>query len=287
MRVEKDFLLERYSVISESRSKRPHHFEKSAEKSDGVCFFCPGNEKLTPPTLDRYPETGDWKIRVFRNKFPALCPPLGDHEIIVETEKHGKGIEDLSADELVKVFEMYEKRRKLLEAKYKHVSIFKNVGRDAGASLPHSHTQILATDFVPRIVAAELKAARAYKQKNKSCPWCNLTLSINEKLIAHESNDSIAFAAQAPRFSYELWLMPKRHVANFSELTKEEALDFCSIIKKVLTKAKEFGSYNIAFHHGFHFHLELLPRVAKHAGFELGDGAYIIDVAPEDAAKFY
>jgi UDPglucose--hexose-1-phosphate uridylyltransferase len=294
--IRKDFLIQRYSIISETRGNRPYHFDhkKSNEKKGQVCFFCPGNEKLTPPTVMQYPKSGQWEIRVFRNKFPALKPPKGDHEVLVETNKHGKNIEDLGVEHILEVFRMYEKRRIALAKKYKYVAIFKNVGHKAGASLPHSHSQILAGNFIPPIVSEERDASEKYYRKWHRCAWCDEIKKIDGKRIVINSKHAIAVTAEAPRYSYETWVMPKKHVGNFSELGIEGAQDFCSVLKEVLNKMKALGvpAYNYSVHDAqrgnkksYHYHLEIIPRVANHAGYELGTGAYIIDVSPEVAAK--
>lgn len=291
-------MIERYSIISEARGKRPHEFcEPPDKKKKGVCFFCPGSEKLTPRTIDRFPAKGPWKIRVFRNKFPVLKPPRGEHEIVVETNEHGMEIEELEPEEIARVFQMYEKRRKALEKRYRYVSIFKNEGKDAGASLAHSHTQILAAPLLPTIVAQETEAAKVYYRKWHRCPWCDFIKNTEKKRVASENKNSIAITANAPRFPYEVWVMPKRHVGDFSELKREEALDFCSVLKKMLAKiSKELcgPSYNFAVHHTpkgqgkwYHLHVEIMPRVSVHAGYELGGGVYISSVSPETAARFY
>jgi len=296
--IRKDFLLDRYSLISEARKGRPKHFtcEADEEKPGQTCFFCPGNESLTPPTIDQFPAKGPWEVRVFRNKFPALKPPAGDHEIIVETNRHGENFEDMAPERMLQAFKMYEKRRKALEKKYKYAAIFKNVSKGGGASLPHSHTQIVAANIVPPIPREEAKAAKHHWDKWHRCSWCDYMAKADRKRVAFETAKNIAITANAPRFAYEVWVMPKRHVGNFDELKHEEALDFCKMLNKVLVKiAKELGCkpYNIAFHHAgkgekfVHFHAEVLPRTATHAGYELGEGAYIVDVSPEEAAKFY
>jgi len=293
-------LIERYSLISEKRGTRPKHFEvvkKAKEKPGQICFFCPGNEKLTPPTIDQFPPRGPWKIRVFRNKFPALVPPKGDHEVIVETPAHDGGLHNLSPEELLEVFLMYEKRRKALERKYKHVAIFKNRGKEGGASLPHSHTQVVASNFVPPISAEEQAAAKRYYLKWHRCAWCDELKRTDKRRIAAENENAIAVTANAPRFSYEIWVMPKTHRGSFSDMNASEMMDFCSLFLKVFNKMHaelNNPSYNFVLHTApsgggkfFHFHLELMPRKATHAGYELGEGAYIVDISPETAAKMY
>jgi len=326
--VRKDFLLERYAVISEKRSARPHDFKSKpisgtpsipvsaasvappvpaataapiipaapiTGKYDPKCFFCPGNEALTPPTIDQYPAKGLWNIRVFLNKFAALKPPLGQHEVIVDVKDHGKDLRELAPEQIVQVFKMYEKRRVALERKYKHVAIFKNVGKEGGASLSHSHTQLLASQFLPPIINQETEASKKHYQKWHRCAWCDEMKKAGRR-IALETKYTILIAANAPRFNDEVWVLPKRHVGNFSELKPEEALDFCRVLKGALEKVatlKDPATYNYAVHHAqkgakfFHFHVEVMPRVAIHAGYELGEGAYIVSVSPETAAKFY
>lgn len=323
--VRKDFLLDRYAVISEKRSARPHDFKSKpisgtpsmpvsgahpATPAQGApvmpaapivgnydpkCFFCLGNESLTPPTIDQYPAKGPWEIRVFLNKFAALKPPLGQHEVLVDVKEHGKDLKDLAPEQIVQVFKMYEKRRVALEKKYKHVAIFKNVGKEGGASLSHSHTQLLASQFLPPIIAQETEASKKHYLKWHRCAWCD-EIKKAGKRVALETKHTILIAANAPRFNNEAWVLPKRHVGNFSDLKPEEALDFCSVLKTALGKVatlKDPATYNYAVHHAqrgakfFHFHVEIMPRVAIHAGYELGEGAFIVSVSPEDAAKFY
>jgi UDPglucose--hexose-1-phosphate uridylyltransferase len=299
--IRKDFLLDRFSIISELRGKRPHHFEPLSKEKDTTCFFCPGNEKLTPPTIDIYPKdskigkNADWRIRVFRNKFPALKPKKGDHEIIVETPEHGQPIEELSPEDLVPVFLMYERRRMSLENKYKYAFIFKNSGREAGASLPHSHTQILASDEIPPVIAQEAKASKDYYKKKGNCPWCDYLGRISRRQTISSNSSALAFCPDAPRFSFESWVMPKEHAGTFSDLDEKQQLDLCGLLKETIISIKKvLGEvpYNMVLHHApkgnpknYHFHIEILPRAATHAGFELGGGAYIISRSPESASK--
>jgi len=295
--IRKDFLVERYAIISEKRGARPRDYKKIPQapaKKGQVCFFCPGNEALTPPTIAQFPAHGEWQIRVFQNKFPALSPPKGEHEIVVDTNKHSKELHDLKPEEIVDVFKMYEKRRIELEKKFAYVSIFKNVGKEGGASLAHAHTQILATPIIPPIPSREKEAAKIYYDKWHRCPWCDEVENIPENRVASKTRYTRVITPNAPRFSYESWVMPKNHASNFSDLDSKEALDFCKELKKVLTKTYNLtGSYNFVLHNArkgitsYHFHIEILPRVARHAGYELGEGAYIVEVSPESAARFF
>jgi len=296
--IRKDFLIDRYSIVAEGRGGRPVHFGKENNESKRkICFFCPGNENLTPPEITRVGDSDTWTIRVFNNKFPALTPPEGKHEIIVDTNRHGAEIEQLGDKQMRAVFDMYEERRQELEKEFMYVSIFKNRGKEAGASLPHSHTQVLAMSTLPHLVARENERAEEYYYTKGECPFCNYIESVKRSRVAIKTDSVVAITSNAPRFPYELWLFPKKHVANFSGLTDEEKIDFLSILKSALRKLnKVFGNppYNFYLHNApkgseswYHFHLELLPRLSSYAGFELGSEVYICTVSPESAAKFY
>jgi UDPglucose--hexose-1-phosphate uridylyltransferase len=294
-RIEKDFLIDRYSIIAEERSKRPHCFKKEEDEHCEDCFFCPGSENLTPPEICRWGAEDEWRIRCFENKFPAIFEPRGKHEIIVDTNKHEKTFAQLSAEDMLEAFLAYDSRRVALEKEYEYVTVFKNHGRWAGASVIHSHAQVIAIPMVPPLVQREVSAAKKYAKKNKSCAFCDYIKGKRSK-VAARGKKSIAIAPDAPRVPYEVWMIPKEHVPNFSELSESAKTDLVGVVKKILGRLeKVMGnvSYNMYFHHApkgvkdYHFHIELLPRIAKWAGFELSSGMYICTVSPENAAKIY
>ncbi len=295
--IRRDSLLGRVSIIAEGRNKRPHEDSRVVVREKKICFFCPGNEALTPPTISRFPSSGQWQIRVFRNKFPALEPPLGDHEIIVETEHHEKSLEDLSTDRIVHVFQMWKERAEVLSQKYKHVSIFKNFGPEAGASLHHSHSQIIASNFTPPLLGLEASSSQKYHHREGSCPWCDkLKLADLEGRVGLTDSRAVSITPEAPRFPYEVWIVPKKHIPTLSNLKNPDLRSMASLLKKILLRLKALGSvsYNMVLHSAppgaeeyMHFHIEILPRIGKHAAYELGEGVYIVSVSPEEAADFY
>ncbi|MBC7105808.1 MAG: HIT domain-containing protein, partial [Firmicutes bacterium] len=181
-----DVLTGRWVVIAAERGGRPFDFRAEGEEARaGPCPLCPGNERATPPEIaaDRAPgtasDTPGWRVRVVPNKFPAVrgcgcaaaaahgvhrvMPGIGAHEMVIETPEHVRGLEDLDPDQAAGVLRMWQERclalRRLAWVEY--VQVFKNVGRAAGASLEHAHSQIMALPFVPREVEAELAATRA------------------------------------------------------------------------------------------------------------------------------
>ncbi|MEM4242840.1 MAG: galactose-1-phosphate uridylyltransferase [Candidatus Woesearchaeota archaeon] len=303
----KDYILDRWVFYSARRGKRPKELRQEQiviEPKD--CFFCPGNESLTPPEIGR---TGgkQWQMRWFANKFPALEPAgeakprtdnrfytfasnYGYHEIIVETPDHQKQLELLSAKEICGVLGVYKERIKALEKKpgIKYVCVFKNHGYHAGTSIVHTHSQVMAIAFVPPAVREKIDAARRFIK----CPYCDIVESErNSSRRCFENNDWLAFCPYASRYNYEVWIFPKNHIRTFDDIT-----DVCSlaeILKQVLGKVAELNaSYNLHVIYApegedLHFHIEVIPEIAIWGGFERGSGAIINSVMPETAAAFY
>ncbi len=305
----KDYLLDRWVYYATDRRKRPHEFKKVEIKEESkICFFCPKNERLTPPEIGRLEYKGAWKMRWFLNKFPAVekkgSPNLksrkffyesdsyGVHEIIVETQHHKSQLADLPADSIRQLLEVCSLRikelGKLKEIRY--VEVFKNHGKDAGTSLLHSHTQVTALPQIPSLVMEEAKAARKYGK----CPYCDvIKLESKSKRKIFETKNAIALAPFASRFNYEAWVFVKRHKRTMEELNDGEYGDLALVLKKILVKLKKINvSYNFFLHYSpqgenLHFHIEVTPRLATWGGFEISTNAVINSVLPEDAARFY
>ena len=159
--IRKDFLGRRV-VLTSARGSRPHDNappERKMKSGDpSKCFFCPGNEHLTPPEIDRIERAGKWEIRCFPNKFPAFSSEsrkaYGRHEVIVETDRHELQLWDLPQGEVKDILKTYAMRIELLHQMpgVQYVSVFKNSGKEAGTSIQHSHSQIIATSFLPKLI---------------------------------------------------------------------------------------------------------------------------------------
>jgi len=308
----KDYILDRWVVIAAHRSKRPNDFrqeKKTKPRKKGVCFFCPGNENLTPKEIGRIEKNKKWIIRWFPNKFPAVSkegnPEIrhdnkyftysdayGVHEIIVETPNHEKQLADLSEEHIKQVLEVYAERikelSKLPETKY--VLVFKNEGEEAGTSLIHSHTQLVTYNKIPKQVQDKIEASKKYSH----CPYCEIiSKEKNSHRRVFENDNFLSFCPYASRFNYEIWIFPKKHIKNITEMDNKMLIDLASMMKKILLKLKEINhSYNFFLHYSpegedLHFNIEICPRRAIWAGFELSSGEIINSVSPEDAAKFY
>ncbi len=314
MELRKDYLLDRWVIISEGRGKRPKEFVKEdLPEKDDTCYFCSGNEKLTPPEIDRFEKDGKWKIRVFPNKFPATSQegiseiktdnsfftfsnPYGKHEVVAEMPEHNRQIFDLNKNELLELFKIYSLRFTELskDATSKYVLIFKNHGKEAGTSLKHSHTQIISMNFMPSLIKSEIQASIDWKAKNGICPYCQI-LNIEKGSFrkCFENLNFVAFTPYASRYNYEIWLFSKKHCKSIDEFNIDELKDLTHIFKLIMDKLKELNcSFNFYLHNSpkgedLHFHMEFTPRIATWAGFEIGSDAIINSISPEEAAKFY
>ncbi len=308
MELRKDYVLERWVVIAEARKQRPKEYaEKQSERSGAVCFFCPGNEALTPPEIGRLGGK-KWKFRWFPNKFPAVdkggkpsvkndntfftfSDAYGSHEIIVETPSKTRQLWDLNQKELAELFGIYRKRINALsgDGSTKYVAVFKNHGSRGGASLKHSHTQVASLNIIPPLVQAEVNAST-----KGGCAYCRI-IEIEKGSLRRcfENNGAVAFAPYASRFNYEIWIFPKRHIMALNGFSGQELNDFTALLKSVLKKLRKLNvSYNYVLHYapadsGLHFHVEVSPRIATWAGFEIATDMVINSVPPEEAAKFY
>jgi len=307
--IRKDYILDRWVYYAADRRKRPREFRNIEIKDNQkVCFFCPWNTHLTPPEIGRVEYKGEWKIRWFLNKFPAVAKKgnaklkskkflsemnsYGVHEIIVETPHHKSQLADLPAQQIRELLEVCRLRIKELSKLkgIRYVEVFKNHGKDAGTSLIHSHTQVTALPQIPALVMEEAKAS----VKNRKCLYCEIIKHESKsKRKIFETKNVVAFAPFASRFNYEAWIFVKNHKIGMGELNDEELNDIALILKKILFKLKKINaSYNFFIHYSpekenLHFHIEITPRIAIWGGFELSTNAVINSILPEDAVRFY
>ena len=301
----KDYILDRWVIISPKRGKRPHELIEKVEIKEEKCVFCPGNEHMTPPEKGRFGDKSAWKVRWFANLFAAVVPEgisatktenrfftwannLGVAEIIVDTADHKRQLGELSTDELALVLKAYNTRiDELSKVPFvKYVSVFKNHGLQAGTSLVHSHSQVFALPFVPPAILEKRVASKRFL----SCPYCDVIQAEKDstRRVA-ENNDFVAFAPYASRFNYEVWVFPKPHVTKFSKLNFSSLAE---ILSPILHKIASSGwSFNLFFHYDpadvMHAHVEVCPRIATWAGFEISTDVIINSVPPEEAAAFY
>ena len=321
----RDPIIGRWVIISMERGKRPSDYIKEPEPEMGkMCPFCPGKEDKTPSEIIAYgaqgrqKNKGDWWLRVVPNKFPALqiegslnrrgvgmydkMNGIGAHEVLIETPDHKKEIADMEASRIEEIIWSYRDRildlRK--DTRFEYILIFKNKGAAAGASLSHPHSQLIATPMVPVRVKQEISGGKLYYEYKERCVYCDMIaqdISTNERVV-EENDQFVALEPFAPRFPFETWILPKNHDSHFEDMQKSEAYNLSMIMKNVMTKIKvalDDPPFNYIIHNSplkeqplpyYHWHIEIMPKLSKIAGFEWGTGFYINPTSPEEAAQF-
>ncbi len=322
----KDPITGRWVIIATDRAKRPTDFvrEKVEIHGSGFCPFCAGNETKTPPEILAYRKDGSerntpgWSLRVVSNKFPALgiegtlnrqgeglydkMNGIGAHEVIIETPEHRLTLATMPVRAVEDVLWAY--RDRILDLKkdrrFKYVLIFKNHGDAAGASLEHTHSQLIALPVVPKRVREEVDSAKEYYSYKERCIFCDIIRQEMEdgvRVIA-ENPCFIAMSPYAPRFPFEMWIVPKTHQSAFEESQKHEFEQLAAMLKDMLMRLDvvlDSPAYNHIIHTSpipeasndyYHWHLEIMPKLTKVAGFEWGTGFYINPTPPEESTKF-
>jgi UDPglucose--hexose-1-phosphate uridylyltransferase len=323
--IRKDFF-GREVVVASSRSKRPGAFlEKKEEKQ--ICPFCPGNERMTQRNILSLPDEKNWQVRIFPNKFPVLKDEIfkrissetfpnsvdhtvtatssmyekftafGRHEILVETRDHYKEYEDMDVGNLelalVALKKRYEELMKIDGINY--VTIFKNKGEEGGASLRHTHTQIIASPMFPEIISKEMDEAEAFFKEGKECATCVIMqeeLAKKKRVILHNKS-WICIAPFTSVWPYQVRIIPRRHFSELSEMNYDELRGLAKLYKKLYAMFSGLFSempYNMIYLNFprselWHFHIEIFPRLITHAGFEFF-GLHVNIVEPEDAARY-
>lgn len=328
----KDYLIDRWVVIAAGRGRRPTDFVRTekAKVQAEICPLCPGNEHMTPPAVLLYLEKDGeitrsrdendfrhkgWKIRCVPNLYPAFTQPtkgfkqrrfksfnlavaVGHHEVLVESPVHGEHPSDAGIQQLVHVVKAYADRLSELSSRpyVRHVAIFRNHGLEAGASLSHAHSQIVAMPFVPKIVKEEMQASRRYWREKGECAFCSLIRMERESpRFIMENSHFVVFAPWASVHPMEFWILPKNHRSSLLGISDNEMRDFAKTLKACFSGLKSLLNdppYNFGFHlalgkaanQHYHWHLEVYPKLVIWAGFEKSTGVYINTVSPETAA---
>jgi UDPglucose--hexose-1-phosphate uridylyltransferase len=326
----KDPIVGRWVIISTDRAKRPTDFIREQVKmKGGFCPFCFGNESKTPPEVLAYrpnPNGGPpqqrnasgWTLRVVPNKFPALgiegnlgrqaegmfdkMNGIGAHEVVIETPEHNQTLANLPIKRVEEV--LWAFRDRVLDLKqdkrFKYILIFKNYGEAAGASLEHTHSQLIALPILPKQVIEELEGAKNYFKFKERCIFCDMIRQEMDATtrVVSENQDFVTMAPYAPRFPFETWILPKRHESAFENGISHIYENLARALKTVLMKMDRVldnPAYNLVIHTSpvqdttndyYHWHLEIMPKLTKMAGFEWGTGFYINPTPPEESAKF-
>ncbi|KAI4325551.1 hypothetical protein MLD38_030936 [Melastoma candidum] len=319
----RDPVMGRWVIVSPARAKRPSEF-KSKSPSPGptlpysdTCPFCSGNEHLCAPEIFRVPpEPGEgWKVRVIENLYPALdrncksdgegggedgavLPGFGFHDVVIETPVHSVNLSGMSGSEIGAVIGAWTRRVLDISSSHeiKYVQVFKNHGASAGASLSHSHSQIIALPVVPSDVAARIHSMKENFGRTGRCCLCNHP---DKELVVSESAHFISYVPFAATHPFEIWIVPRDHSPHFHELDNDKAADLGSLLKLMLRKlAVQLNDppFNFMIQTSplqntaslspyCHWFLQIIPQLTIVGGFEVATGCYINPVFSEDAAK--
>ena len=311
-------------IIATERAKRPVEFMETGRKTsadappwDANCPFCPGNEETELEVL-RTPDNEPWQVRIVGNRFPALSSKgalerqyrglvrrisgVGYHEVIVESPRHNTCAALQTADEVAQVFQTFIERGWMLQSdrRIEYILFFKNHGRNAGASLVHPHAQLVAMPIVPNDVRARADAARQHFDESGVCAFCEMLaeeIELQARIVA-ESEHFVAFAPYASASPFNLWIMPRVHMASFLHVQPAEVEDLGRIAHQVMRKLY-FGLNNPDYNYAIrtaplsdlgapylHWYLTIVPRISYAAGFEIGSGIYINPSLPEECAEY-
>lgn len=315
----RDLVSGEWVLIATGRAKRPHDFLKQKHKP----FLQPRTscpfENLSVQALSVYPSTDkNWKVEVIPNKYPAFgagncviqhhegiyewSEGVGAHEVVV-TRDHKHSLAEMSDEEAELVIRSYQDRYLSLKTDdcIEYISIIHNHGKLSGATISHPHSQIMGIPVIPPDIFRSVEGSRNYFHKNKTCVHCTILkyeLSSGDRII-YENEDFVVLAPYASKIAFEMRIFPKKHNPHFEILVLKERLAFANALRVALGKlfyGLKNPDYNFFLHtaptgeisvyHHYHWHLEILPKTAIWAGFEVGTGIEVSTIAPESAAGF-
>jgi UDPglucose--hexose-1-phosphate uridylyltransferase len=311
-------------IVSTERAKRPSDFVRTpvvAQKH--VCPFCPGNEDLTVGEVLAFRSSGSpnkpgWTTRVVPNRFPVLrvegdfdreaeglydrMNGVGAHEVIIDCPEHVTSLPETSELNVANVFWAFRERVEDLkkDPRLAYTLLFKNHGEAAGASLEHSHSQLIALPVIPKRVHEELDGSRRYFDYHERCVFCDMIRQERRDgaRIVSEDDHLVVLAPYVSRFPFEMCILPCKHGSHLESATPETVWSLAQTLRSLLDKidrALERPAYNFVLHTGtmkdanlahYHWHVEVIPRLVRIAGFEWGTSFYINPTTPEEAARF-
>jgi UDPglucose--hexose-1-phosphate uridylyltransferase len=311
-------------IIATERAKRPEQFfreprERVIDRPSYAadCPFCPGNEELDLERL-RLPTHGEWVARVVANRFPALqdegalqpqfsrlghaLAGIGHHEVVVESRQHNTcpALETVAEVETTLLANRMRGATLQNDPRIAQLIYFKNHGSGAGASLLHPHTQLLALPIVPHTIEDRIETAKRHYQAHGECVICRIRSEeeYEGSRIIHQTPHFSAFVPYAALSPFHVWIVPHRHTASFLDATNDELADLAGVLRDVLRRiyiGLGDPDYNYVIRTAprrertasyLHWYVSVIPRMTRHAGFELGSGMYINTALPEASAAF-
>jgi len=315
----------RWVIIATDRSKRPSDFIRNSVPTpeSAICPFDYGNEHKTPPEILAYRNSGardqpGWRVRVVPNKFPVLgiegelnrqgegmydkMNGIGAHEVIIETPQHAMTLGEMPEHQIEEVLWAFKDRVNDLkrDRRFRYIILFKNHGEAAGASLEHPHCQLIALPVIPKRVKEEVEGAKLFYEMKERCIFCDIIrqeTTARTRLVT-ETERFAVLEPYAPRFPFETWILPKQHRSHFEDADASTLKDMAFVLRSTMRKLEkvlERPAYNFIVNSApvqepeldhYHWHLDIIPKLTKVAGFEWGTGFYINPTPPEESARF-
>jgi UDPglucose--hexose-1-phosphate uridylyltransferase len=277
-------------LLAPLRDGRPHDVDAAG---NDACPFCPGQEAQTPPETAAFWDAAGWRVRAFRNKYAAVEPPLGVHEVIVDSPTH---LADFTPESLRMYRDRFAHHAGGAEIDARYVIVFKNAGPKAGASREHPHAQLIALRHVPERVQRGLARAQDYFSSHGSCAVCDEISAAGERAVA-QTQHFACYTRPVSRFAYEYRIAPKRHATSLESAADPELDELCGLLETLVSGLRKLHanlSYNLIFESGRrreeasapfgHWHATLIARTTALAGFELGSGMTINSADPKESA---
>ncbi|MCX8093056.1 MAG: galactose-1-phosphate uridylyltransferase [Candidatus Goldbacteria bacterium] len=286
---------------------------------DKNCPFCPGNDsKISKVIFELKDKNDGWKIKVIPNNRPYLMVEkqlkkqgrgifdvisgTGANEVIIENPLHNIDIDKLDIQSISDIIKTYINRTLDLkkDIRFEYIFIFKNRGPDAGGTLFHPYSQLIALPVIPKRISEEIESSLKYFELKNRCIFCDIIDNelLNNERVVKETENYVVITPFASRVAFELCILPKFHSTHFYNLNEQQISELSTVLKDViyrLNKSLNNPSYNYMIHTApvkseeipyYHWHIEIMPRIKRTEGFEWGTGFYINPTLPEDVAEY-
>lgn len=298
--VRRDYLHDYYVLIAPKRRDRP--YDTGSHDHPLVETSASPRLDLQESVYDLPGPDGDWLVRVVANKYPALssdnAQAYGFQELVIDTPLTNTAFGELPPEQIINVLCAYQQRSRSLKqhAHIKYVSIFRNDGYEAGASLAHAHSQIIALPFVPPRIVQESTTIEQFADEQSKDPFETILQFEKESAdrIIADDVEWMSFAPYASRWQMEAWILPKRALQSIEDLTVDEITSLSQHIHRICSKLTAAGiSYNLSVDQGTTEHQRLCFKirgrnvVSPQGGFEVATDVIINVIPPESAAKWY
>lgn len=318
----KDPIVERWVIITDDAVRTPNIRPLKDAKNELLCPFCPGNEHLCPPEIlanrpsESQANDASWQLRVVPNRTPLVVVEeelrrlgeglydkvtgVGANEVIIETPRHGIRQAEMEIRELENIFWAYRDRIIDLRKDVRLRTVLITRDARADALICHPHSVLTALPIIPRTIQEEVEGGHRHFVYKERCIWCDIIRQElqQEVRVVSETRHYLAVEPFAPRVPFETWILPKRHAHRFDETEPVEIHELAAVFQEILRRldrALAQPDYRYVLHTAplgeecedfYHWHLELLPRVADGYGFDWGSGMFVNATPPEEAARF-